>query len=47
MFDFDGKLRKEYMLDRPVTGIYVDEAGHCLWATDVNTDNQIVKYIFD
>ena len=47
VFDFDGKLRKEYMLDRPVTGIYVDEAGHCLWATDVNTDNQIVKYIFD
>ena len=45
--DFDGKLCKEYMLDRPVTGIYVDEAGHCLWATDVNTDNQIVKYIFD
>ena len=33
VFDFDGKLRKEYMLDRPVTGIYVDEAGHCLWAT--------------
>ena len=47
VFDFDGKLCKEYMLDRPVTGIYVDEAGHCLWATDVNTDNQIVKYIFD
>lgn len=23
VFDFDGKLRKEYMLDRPVTGIYV------------------------
>ena len=46
VFDFDGKLRKEYTLDRPVTGIYVDEANHCLLATDVNTDNQIVKYVF-
>lgn len=47
VFGYDGKLHKEYVLDRHVTGIYVDEASHCLFATNINADDQIVKYHMD
>ncbi len=39
-----GELLKEYQLDRPITGIYVDEATGVLYGLDVNADEQIVRF---
>lgn len=39
-----GKLLQEYMFDRPIVGIYVDEASGILYGLDVNSDEQIVKF---
>ena len=32
------------VLDRPIAGIYVDEAAGMLFGLDVNADEQIVKF---
>lgn len=40
----EGDVVKTYVLDRPIAGIYVDEAAGLLFGLDVNADEQIVKY---
>lgn len=44
VFSREGTLLRRYVFDRPLSGIYVDEARHLLWATDVNTDNGLYRY---
>jgi len=40
----EGDVVKTYVLDRPIAGIYVDEAAGMLFGLDVNADEQIVKF---
>lgn len=40
----EGDVVKTYVLDRPIAGIYVDEAVGMLFGLDVNADEQIVKF---
>lgn len=47
VFSREGTLLRRYVFDRPLSGIYVDEARHLLWATDVNTDNGLFRYRLD
>lgn len=47
VFSREGNLLRRYVFDRPLSGIYVDEARHLLWATDVNTDNGLFRYRLD
>lgn len=44
VLNHQGELQRAYVLDRPVTGIYVDERLNILYGMDVNADEQIVKY---
>lgn len=44
VFNRQGTLLRRYEFDRPLSGIYVDEARHLLWATDVNTDNGLFRF---
>lgn len=44
IFTHEGNVVKTLVLDRPITGIYVDEAAGLLFGMDVNADEQIVKY---
>ena len=44
IFTHEGDVVKTSVLDRPITGIYVDEAAGLLFGTDVNADEQIVKF---
>lgn len=44
VFDLQGNPLRSYTFDRPVAGIFVDEALGILWATDVNADHQLVSY---
>lgn len=44
IFTHRGDVAATYVLDRPVTGMYMDEAAGVLFATDVNADEQIVKF---
>ena len=39
-----GPVSYTHLLDRPIAGIYVDEAAGLLFGMDVNADEQIVKY---
>lgn len=47
VFNHKGEMVKQYVLDRPIMGICVDEANGVLYATDVNADEQIVRYDMD
>lgn len=42
--NLQGKLLQEYMFDRPIVGVYVDETSGTLYGLDVNSDEQIVKF---
>lgn len=44
VFDLNGNPVKQYILDREITGFYIDEAAHTLWGTDINNEEQIVLY---
>lgn len=44
VFNHEGNLVKTYVLDRRVSGIYVDEDMETLFGMDVNADEQIVKF---
>lgn len=44
VYTYDGEQVASYVLDRYATGIYVDEGTKTLFATDVNADEQIVKW---
>ena len=44
IFTHEGNVVKTLVLDRPIAGIYVDEAAGLLFGMDVNADEQIVKY---
>lgn len=46
VFSREGKPLRCYQLGRQFSGIYVDEARHTLWATDVNADNGLYRYAF-
>ena len=39
-----GTLLATWVLDRPIAGLYVDEATGILYGTDVNADEQLVKW---
>lgn len=43
-FSMDGELLATWVLDRPIAGLYVDEATGILYGTDVNADEQLVKW---
>lgn len=45
IFNHDGEVVKTYVLDRPIAGIYVDEARGTVYGLDVNADEQIMKYV--
>ena len=45
VFDLSGKPLHTYVFDRPLAGMFVDEARKTLWATDVNSDEQLVSYV--
>ena len=44
IFTHEGDVVTTSVLDRPITGIYVDEAAGLLFGMDVNADEQIVKF---
>ena len=44
IFTHEGNVVKTLVLDRPIAGIYVDEAAGMLFGLDVNADEQIVKF---
>jgi len=44
VFDPEGKPLRKYILDRAVYGISVDEEKGVIFATDVNSNNPIVKF---
>ncbi len=44
IYNLQGKLLKEIRLDHFVLGLHVDESRHVFFATDVNADQQIVRY---
>lgn len=44
VFNLQGELVKICLFDRHVSGIYVDEARGLLFATDVNADEQLIRY---
>lgn len=44
VFDFNGDPVCRYILDQAVYGIHVDEKNGIIWATNVNADEQILKY---
>lgn len=44
VFTKEGIPLRKYMLDRYISGIYVDEGKQTIFATDVNSDEQIVKF---
>lgn len=44
VFDLKGNPIRCYHLDHAVYGIHVDEEEGIMWATDVNTEEQVVKY---
>ena len=45
VYDLNGNPLKQYILDHEITGIFVDDKENVLWATDVNTEEQIIKYV--
>lgn len=44
VFDLEGNPIRCYHLDHAIYGIHVNEEEGIIWATDVNTEEQIVKY---
>lgn len=44
VFNHQGELVKISLFDRYISGVYVDEARGLLFATDVNADEQLIKY---
>ena len=44
VFDLEGHPVRCYHLDHAVYGIHVDEKEGFFWATDVNTEEQVVRY---
>jgi len=44
VFDLKGAPVRKYTLDHAVCGIYVDEQAHVIFATDVNSDEPIVRF---
>lgn len=44
VFNYQGVLLKAITLDRRLSGLYVDEANGWLFGTDVNADEQLVRY---
>lgn len=44
VFDLKGNPVCRYVLDHAIYGIHVDEERRVIWATDVNTDGQIIKF---
>lgn len=44
VFNHEGEVEKTYVLDRPMAGIYVDEARGIFFGLDVNADEQIVRF---
>ena len=46
VFDLDGEPRCKYVLDHYVCGISVNETTKMIIATDVNSDQPIIKYHF-
>lgn len=47
VFDFEGNPVRRYTLDRAVYGIHIDEDTGVIWATDVNEDDQIVRFMME
>ena len=45
VFSLEGKPVRQYILDRPICGIDVDEKTHTIIATCVESNQPIVKYI--
>jgi hypothetical protein len=43
VFDLNGRPVHKYMLDRAISGMYVDEAAGMIVAVDVNSDEPVVK----
>lgn len=44
VFTKEGIPLRKYVLDRYISGIYIDEDKQTIFATDVNSDEQIVKF---
>ena len=44
VFDLEGNPVRCYHLDHAIYGIHVDEKEGFFWATDVNTEEQVVRY---
>ena len=44
VFDFNGNPVCKYILDYAIYGIHIDEENGTIWATNVNSDDQIVKF---
>lgn len=44
IFDLEGNPVRCYHLDHAVYGIHVDEKEGIFWATDVNTEEQVIRY---
>jgi hypothetical protein len=44
VFDLSGHPVRRYALDRSVCGIYVDEQAHIILATDVNSDEPVIRF---
>lgn len=44
VFDLKGNPVCRYVLDHAIYGIHIDEEQNVIWATDVNTDEQIIKF---
>jgi hypothetical protein len=46
VFDTEGNPLKEYILDRRITGFYIDETNGKIIALDVNSDQPVIEYNF-
>ena len=46
MFDLQGNPVRQYVLDRHITGFYIDEARGRIIGLDVNSDQPIVEYAY-
>lgn len=44
VYDLEGNPVCRFLLDHAIYGIHVNEEERIIWATDVNTEEQIVKY---
>lgn len=44
IYDLEGNPVCRFLLDHAVCGIHVDEEQGVIWATDVNTEEQVVEY---